>query len=218
PSRPYTVPRGIDRLTPSTARTSPKCTTTSRTSTIGSGTAVTASGGASGRGSGWASGGCGGIRAFSQSGPVRTNPRPSCFPSAGRRRTVAPMRPPRSRVLVATVALLALVPAVGHAVPDELVAELESAEAELADLDAKVSLAVEEYNVAAAQLEQVEAQHAETTARVETLSAEAEQLEARTAAYVRSMYMRGPTTDLTVALETAEVTDAGRDLALMGRL
>ncbi len=130
------------------------------------------------------------------------------------------MRPSRSRVLVvATLLLLALLPATsGLAVPDRLTQQLEQARDRLAELDTQVSIAVEDANAAAVQLERLQAQQQETAGRVDALTAEVTELEDATAAFVRSMYMRGPRTNLAMALENDEVTEAGRDLAVMDRL
>lgn len=128
------------------------------------------------------------------------------------------MRSPRSRVLVTALLLLALVPGVGQAVPDELTEQLEQARQQLAALDGRASAAVEDYNAAAARLEELQAQREETAGRVDALGAEVEDLEEATATFVRSMYIRGPATDLSVALDSDEVAQAGRDLAVMDRL
>ncbi len=128
------------------------------------------------------------------------------------------MRPHRARLFLASLLLVALLPGVGNAVPDELTVQLDEAESTLADLDARVSMAVEEYNAAAAQLERIQDQHRQTAEVVTTLTAEVEELEDRTAAFVRSMYIHGPANDLTHALHTDEVTEAGRDLAVIDRL
>lgn len=134
-------------------------------------------------------------------------------------RSLAAMRPSRSRVLVAALVLLALLPATaGQAVPDDLTQQLDRARAELAELDTQVSLAVEDVNAVAAQLDRLQSQQQQTAARVDALRSEVAALEELTAAFVRQMYMRGPTTDLSIALASSEVGEAGRDLAVMDRL
>jgi cell wall-associated NlpC family hydrolase len=128
------------------------------------------------------------------------------------------MRTSRSRVLVLALVLLALLPGVGRAVPDELTDRLDRAQEQLEALDARVSTAVEDYNAAAARLEDLRASQQETSGRVDALGAEVQRLEAATASFVRSMYIRGPATDLGVALDSQEVSQAGRDMAVMDRL
>lgn len=131
---------------------------------------------------------------------------------------VSSMRTRRSRLFLASLLLVVLLPGVGQAVPDELAAELGEAEEELAHLDDRVSLAVEEYNAAATQLARLREQQVQTEAEVDALARGVDELEDRTAAFVRSLYIRGPVSDLSRALHTGEVTEAGRDLAVMDRL
>ncbi len=131
---------------------------------------------------------------------------------------VVRMRTRHSRLLLTALLLVALLPGVGQAVPDELTGQLDDAEAQLAQLDARVSMAVEEYNEAAAQLARLQDQHLQTADVVASLTTEVDELEDRTAAFVRSLYIRGPVSELSRALHTGEVTEAGRDLAVMDRL
>ena len=129
------------------------------------------------------------------------------------------MRISRSRVLAVLLVVLALAPATaGQAVPDRLTQQLEQARDRLAELDTQVSMAVEDANAAAVQLERLQTQQQQTAGRVDALTAEVTELEDATDAFVRSMYMRGPRSNLAMALENDEVTEAGRDLAVMDRL
>lgn len=131
---------------------------------------------------------------------------------------VAAMRPRRSRLTLTTLLLVALLPGVGQAVPDELTTQLDDAQDQLAQLDARVSMAVEDYNAAATQLARLQDQHRQTADVVESLTTEVEEPEDRTAAFVRSLYIRGPVSDLGHAFQADEITEAGRDLAVMDRL
>lgn len=136
------------------------------------------------------------------------------------------MRAPGHGLLLVTLLLVALVPTVAVAVPDDaplappldLTDELQQARDRLAELDATVSLAVEEFNAATVHLERLQAQQAETAARVDALTAEVTGLEATTTAFVRSMYMHGSTSGLASVLQSDGVTEAGRGLAVMQRL
>ena len=129
------------------------------------------------------------------------------------------MRTSRSRVLAALLVVLAVLPATaGQAVPDRLTQQLEQARDRLADLDTQVSMAVEDANAASVQLERLQEQQQQTAGRVDALTAEVTELEDATDAFVRSMYMRGPRSDLAMALGSDEVTEAGRNLAVMDRL
>lgn len=127
------------------------------------------------------------------------------------------MRTPLRTLLVALL-LVGLLPGVSAADPEDVRQDLQSARERLAELDATVSQAVEEYNVAADRLERLERTRDETEGRVETLTAEVAELEERTAAFVRSMYIRGPSTGMDTLFDSTEVAAAGRDLLVMDRI
>ena len=128
------------------------------------------------------------------------------------------MRPRRVRVLVALLACLAVVPAVSQAQPQELQDRLDRAEDRLADLDAQASVAIEDYNQAAALLDQLEARLQDTRSVVGGLEDEVSELETQSSAFVRTLYMRGPTTDLAAVLSSEEISEVGRDLEMLDRL
>ncbi len=127
------------------------------------------------------------------------------------------MRTPLRTFLVSLL-LVGLLPGVSTADPEDVRRDLQSARERLAELDATVSLAVEEYNVAADRLERLEATREETEGRIETLTAEVAELEDLTAAFVRSMYIRGPSTGMETLFDATEVAAAGRDLMVMDRI
>ena len=124
----------------------------------------------------------------------------------------------RSRALLLTLLVVLLLPGVGHAVPGQLTDQLDQARDRLAELDARASQAVEEYNLATAQLAQLEAEQSQTRQRVEALADRVAELEEVTAGYVRSMYMRGPTNGVTAMLDATELADVGRGVAMVDRL
>lgn len=124
----------------------------------------------------------------------------------------------RFRLTLVVAMIAALAPTVAGAVPADLQAQLERAEARLAELDTAVSLAVEDLNEAAMRLEQLLEQRDATRAEEAALAAEIDALEELTSTFVRSMYMRGPSQAFIVALGSSEVGQAGRDLAVIDRL
>lgn len=128
------------------------------------------------------------------------------------------MRGMRCRLLLVATLLGGLLPGTSMAAPDDTTSRLEQAEAALAALDERTSMAVEDYNEAAALLERLQTQRAETEVRVGALSTEIAELEGLTAAFVRQMYMRGPSSSLAIVLDADEVADAGRNLAVMDRI